>query len=230
MEQFGISERYEKISTLEDCVHHPKWGGKDAPDQLVLEITNENHLNQWARLGTYHPSLVRRLHTMRAVCGTGKQEFGAKNVILYAFLSVKAIFEHIPKIDIYITHHGRIVTKCGLLSSIVTKVRQNSDMATEITNPMQAPPPSAPAGSQRVRSRDSGGSPAPMGSNYTDLPVPDRKIITKSSKVELRSGHMNMLPRMVTGSAWQQHRQLQMLKAMYKTTLRNHEFRGLRKG
>ena len=70
---------------------------------------------------------------MRAVCGTGKQEFGAKNVILYAFLSVKALFEHIPKIDIYITDYGRIVTKCGLPASLVTKVRQNDDMATEIT-------------------------------------------------------------------------------------------------
>ena len=168
---------------------------------------------------------------MRAVCGTGKQEFGAKNVILYAFLSVKAIFEHIPKIDIYITDYGRIVTKCCLPASLVTKVMQNDDMATEIINPMQAPPPSAPAGSKRVRSRDSkGGSPAPMGSNYTELPVPDRKIITKSSKIELKSGHMNMLSRMAKGIPWQQHRQLQMVRGVFKTTLCKHEFRGCEKG
>ena len=61
-----------------------------------------------------------------------------------------------------------------------------------------------------------------MGSNYTELPVPDRKIITKNN-VELKSGHMNMLPRMTTGNAWQQHRQLQMLKGMYKTTMCMHE-------
>ena len=160
---------------------------------------------------------------MRAVCGTLKQEFGAQRVILYAFLSVEALFERIPKIDIYITDYGRIVTKCGLPTSIVSKVRLNDAMATEIINPMQVPPPSAPAGSQRIRSRDAkGGSPAPMGSNYTELPVPDRNIITKNN-VELKSGHMNMLPRMTTGNAWRQHRQLQMLKGMYKTTMCMHE-------
>ena len=155
----------------------------------------------------------------------------AKNVILHAFFCVKALFEHIPKIDIYITDYGRIVTKCGLPASLVTKVRTNNDMATEITKPMQVPPPSAPAGSQRVRPRDSkGGSPAPMGSNYTELPVPDRKIIIKNSKIELKSGHMNMLSRMTKGTPWQQHRQLQMLKGVYKTTLCKHEFRGCEKG
>ena len=96
---------------------------------------------------------------------------------------------------------------------------------------MQAPPPSAPAGSQRVRSRDSkGGSPVPAGSNYTDLPVPGRKIVTKHSNVELRSRHHNMLPRMTTGTAWDQHRQPQMLKGVYKTTQCGYEFRGCQKG
>ena len=168
---------------------------------------------------------------MRAVCGTGKQEFGAKNIVFYAFLSVQALFEHSPKIDMYIAHHGRIVTKCGLPSSTVTKVRKNDDMGTKITNPMQAPPPSAPAGSHRVRSRDSmGGSPVPAGSNYTDLPVPDRRIVTKHSNVKLRIGHHSMLPRMTTGTAWQQHRQLQMFKGVYKTTQCDYEFRGCQKG
>ena len=198
LEQFDISELYEKISTLEDYVRHQKWTGRiNAPDQLVLEMTNESHPNQWRRLETYLPSQYRRFHTMRAVCGTGSQEFGAKNVVSYAFLSVKSIFDNIPKIDIYIAEHGRIVTKCGLPSSVVTKVRLNDDMATEIINPMQAPPPSAPAGSQRVRSRDSkggskGGSPVPLGPNYTDRPVPDRTVVTKNSKLELRSGHHNI--------------------------------------
>ena len=77
-----------------------------------------------------------------------------------------SFFEHGPKFDMYITHHGRIVTKCGIPWSTITKVRKNDDMGTEVNmNPQQAPPPSAPVGSQRVRSRDSkGGSPAPRGS------------------------------------------------------------------
>ena len=61
-----------------------------------------------------------------------------------------------------------------------------------------------------------------MGSNYTELPVPDRKIITKNN-LELKSGHMNMLPRMTKGDPWQQHRQLQMLRGMYKTAMCKHE-------
>ena len=102
---------------------------------------------------------------MRAVGGTVKQEIGAKNIIVYAYLSVGALFEHSPKIDMYITRLGRIVTKCGIPWSTITKVRENDDMGTEINmNPWQAPPPSAPAGGQSVRSRDSkGGSPCPRG-------------------------------------------------------------------
>ena len=41
---------------------------------------------------------------------------------------------------------------------------------------------------------------------------------------------MNMLSRMTTGNAWQQHRQLQILKGVYKTTLCKHELRGCEKG
>ena len=216
LEQFNISELYDEINILEDYINHPKWARRGVPDHLVLEISNENHFVQWKRLGTFLPSQRSKFHTMREVCGIVKQEFGAKNVIFYAFLSVEALFEHVPKIDIYITDYGRIVT--------------NNVMAAEILNPMQVPPPSALAGSQRVRSRDAmGGSPAPMGSNYTELPVPDRKIITKNT-LELKSGHMNMLSRMAKGTPWQQHRQLQMLKGMYKTTMCKHESRGCAKG
>ena len=131
-----------------------------------------------------------RIHsTMKAVCGTGRQEFGSKNVILYAFINVEALFKIIPSIDIYITGYGRIVTKCSIPASLVTKVRKNDDEGTEIVNPMQAPNPPAPAGPPRVRSRDSkGGSPAPRGSNYTDFSLPDRKIIIKANE-ELKSGH-----------------------------------------
>ena len=223
LEQFNISELYIKISTHEDFVNHPEWVGRGVPDNLVLEISNENHLDQWRRIGTFPPRLRYRFHTMRAVCGTGEQEFGAKHIVFYASISVEALFEHIAKIDIYVTDYGRIVTKCSIPASLVTKVRRNGDMATEIIDPMQAPPPSAPAGSQRVRSRDSkGGSPAPQGSNYTDLPMPDRKVTTKNM-LELKSGHMNMPSRMTKGNPWQQHRQLQMLKGVLKTTMCNHE-------
>ena len=87
--------------------------------------------------------------------GTVKQKFGAKNIILYAYLSVQALFEHSPKIDMYITRLGRIVTKCGIPWSTITQVRKNDDVGTEINmKPQQAPPSSAPAGSERVRSRD----------------------------------------------------------------------------
>ena len=169
------------------------------------------------------PPLPEIYHTMGAVCGTGRQEIGAKNVILYAFINVETLFEIIPRIDIYITDYGRIVTKCSIPASLATKVRRNDDMATEIINPMQAPSPPAPAGPPRVRSRDSkGGSPAPRGSNFTDSPMPDRKIVGQDHK-ELRSGHMNMLPRMTDGNPWQ-HRQSQMLKGVFKKSPCNHEF------
>ena len=43
---------------------------------------------------------------------------------------------------------------------------------------------------------------------------------------------MNMLPRMSKGDPWQQHRQLQMLKGMYKTTMckHGHSRQGCEKG
>ena len=44
LDRFDIAELCEKINTLEGYVHHPKWGDRDAPDQLVPELTNENHL------------------------------------------------------------------------------------------------------------------------------------------------------------------------------------------
>ena len=223
LDYFNISELYAKIHTHEDFMNHPKWVGREVPDHLVREVSNENHLDQWRRLGTFPPCQRYKFHTMKAVRGTGRQEFGAKGVILYAFINVEALFNIIPTIGVYITDYGRIVTKCSIPASLVTKVRRNDEEATEIINPMQAPPPSAPAGPPRIRSRDSkGGSPAPKGSNYTDLPVPDRKMITKSN-LELKSGHMNMPPRMVEGNPWQQHRQLQMLKGVFKKSQCNHE-------
>ena len=81
LERFHIDELYEKINSLEEYVHHSRWEGGDVPDQLVLELAYENHLDQWRRVGTFVPSIVRRFHTRRAVRGTVKQEFGAKNIV-----------------------------------------------------------------------------------------------------------------------------------------------------
>ena len=121
------------------------------------------------------------------------------------------------------TGGGRIVTHRNIPSSLVVKVRGNDDVGTEVRDAMQEPPP-APAGAPRVRSRDSKVcSPAPIGSSYTDLPLPDRTTVIKAGK-KLRSGHMNMLPRMVEGTPWEQHRQLQMLKGVYRRVQCNREF------
>ena len=57
LEQFNISELYNKINTHEDFINHPKWVGRGIPDHLVLEISNENHSDQWRRIGTFPPSL-----------------------------------------------------------------------------------------------------------------------------------------------------------------------------
>ena len=65
----------------------------------MFELSNENHLNQWRRAETFVPSITKRFHTMKAVCGTVKQEFGAKNIGLRVYLSVSALFEFSPKID-----------------------------------------------------------------------------------------------------------------------------------
>ena len=73
LEWFDIDVLYEKINTLEEYVHHSLREGEDPPDQLVFELTNENHLDQWRRAGTFVPSIVKRFHTMRAVGGTVKQ-------------------------------------------------------------------------------------------------------------------------------------------------------------
>ena len=169
---------------------------------------------------------------MKAVCGTGKQEFGSLNFMFYAFINVEALFEIIPSIDVYITGNGRIVTKCSIRASLVTKARGNDIVGTEMRDAMQAPNPPAPAGPPGIRSRDSkGGSPAPRGSYYTDLPLADRTIVTRANK-ELKSGHMNMLPRMSEGTPWEQHRQLQMLRGVFKKTQCNREFsnKGCEKG
>ena len=131
-----------------------------------------------------------------------------------------------PKIEMYITQGGRIVTRCGLPWSAITMIRRNNDEGTVINKDQDRfPPPQAPAGGKRVRSRDSKGS-SSYPTNNTELPLPDGKIRTKHGDKELRTGFYNMLARRCTGDPWEQHRQLQMLKGVYKAERCRFEIRG----
>ena len=132
---------------------------------------------------------------MKAVGGIVQQDFCAKNVVLCVYISVRALYEFKPKNDMCITNGGRIVTKCGLPWSAITMVRRNNDEGTEVSlGPSRFPPPQAPAGSKRTRSRDSKGG-SPYAVNNTDLPLRDGTIRTKHGDKELRTGHFNMLAR-----------------------------------
>ena len=159
---------------------------------------------------------------MKAVCGTGRQDYGAKTVILYALISVELLFKHIPRIEIYMTGNGRVVTNRNIPASLVVTLGRNDAVSTEIKDAMQVPDPPAPAGAPRVRPRDSQGSPqAPMGSNYHDLPLPDGKAVTKAGQ-GLRTGHMHMLSHLVQGFPWNQHRELQMARGVFKSMQCRH--------
>ena len=202
------------------------WGG-NPPDTLVVEIGNENYLDNWKGMNTFTPSINKRVRTMRAARGTAPQDFGTSNVILYVFVSMKALFEFSPKIDMYITPNGRIVTQSGLPWSAVVMIRRNNDENGIIDKNKVGlrPPPAAPGGPKRVKPRDSRGEPYPL--NIARTPMPDGKIRTKSGK-EYRTGFHNMLERMCDGPPWQQHMQLQMLKGVYKTEMCNYDARGKR--
>ena len=132
-----------------------------------------------------------------------------------------------PKIDMYITPNGRIVTPHGLPWSAVVMVRRcnNEDSVINKDTVGLRPPPAAPGGPKRVRSRDSRGEQYPL--NTAQTPMPDGKIRTKSGK-EYNTGFFNMLERMCYGPAWQQHMQLQMLKGVYKTEMCSYDARGKR--
>ena len=225
LDRYKIEELYTEIKTLEKFNNDPTWAdfhGR-APDHLVVDISREVTLTQLARLRTCSPSKNNRWNTMKAVCGTDRQEYGAKNVILYASISVAWLFEHIPKIEIYKTGNGRIVTKCNLPASLVVMVRRNDTEGTVINEALQVPEAPAPAGAPRVRSRDSnGGTPPPRGSNIHDLPLPDGRTVTRIG-LELKSGHQNMLSRLVQGSAANQDRELQMARGVFKSSLCRHE-------
>ena len=88
-----------------------------APELLNVEL-----LNQETGRRTYAPSMNNEWHTMPGGVwhcrGTGRQEHGAKNVILHALISAGMLFEHIPKVEIYMTGNGRIVTSRNLPASL----------------------------------------------------------------------------------------------------------------
>ena len=221
MARYNIAELYTEITSPEWFRSDPIWAGR-VPDHLVIEISKEVHLTQWARIRTYAPSMNNKYHTMKAVCGTGRQEHGAKNVTLYAFISIELLFKHIPKIEIYMTGNGRIVTNRNIPAPLVVMVRRNDAGAIVINDAMWVPDPPAPAGPPRVRSRDSqGSSPAPRASNYHDLPLPDGKTVTKAG-LELKTGHMNMPCHLVQGTARNQNRELQMARGVFKSSLCRH--------
>ena len=108
--RYNIDELYTEIKTLADFRADPVWAGREPPDHLVVEISKELTLTQWARAKILPPTTAIRWHTMEAVSGTGRQDYGSKNVILYVFLNVEKVYAHMPKIDLYKTGSGRIVT------------------------------------------------------------------------------------------------------------------------
>ena len=127
LDTLDINQLYEKIISIAHYANHPLWQGGVAPDTLVVEISHENYLDNWKRMGTVTPSISKKFHTMKAVRGTAPQDFGTSNVIICVFVSMKALFEFSLKIDMYIAPNGRIVTKSGLPWTAVTMVRRNND-------------------------------------------------------------------------------------------------------
>lgn len=78
----NIYELYKEIPTLAAFRADPVWKG-NTPDHLVLEISKEPTFTQWARAKSLPPTALLRWHAMKACSGTGLQNFGGKNVVLY---------------------------------------------------------------------------------------------------------------------------------------------------
>ena len=177
-------------------------------------------------MGTLAPSISQKFHIMKVVHGTAKHNFGAANLTICLLISMNTLLDLIPNIEMYITQGGRIVTKCGLPWTAVTMIRRSNGDGTIIDKDRVGlqPPPAAPGGPTRVRSRDSRGEAYPL--NNAQLPFPDGKVRTKRGGKELNTGFYNMLERKCSGSAWEQHRQLQMLKGVYKSVRCEYDTRG----
>ena len=226
LDRFDVNQLYEKITDKGYYVHHPMWGGADPPNQLVYELNHENYMDNWKTMGTFAPSVSQKFHIMKVVHGTAQQNFGAANVTICLFISMNALLDLMPNIEMYITQGGRIVTKCGLPWTAVTMIRRNNEDGTIIDKDRVGlqPPPAAPRGPLRASSRDSRGEAYPLIN--AQLPLPDGKVRTKRGGKELNTGFYNMLERKCSGSPWRQHQQLQMLKGVYKTVRCEYDFKG----
>ena len=106
--RYHIDELYKEIKTLAAFRADPVWTG-DTSDHLVIEISKELTLIQWARAKILPPTTALRWHTMKAVSGTGRQNYGSKSIILYVFLNVEEVYADRPKIALCKTDCGRIV-------------------------------------------------------------------------------------------------------------------------
>ena len=99
---------------------------------------------------------------MKAIVGTARQDFGSANITMYAYVRMEDLFDFTPKIDMYITSNGRIVTQQALPWPAVEMIRGNSDGFTIDKDTISCePPPPAPATNKRVQSRDSMGDRLP---------------------------------------------------------------------
>ena len=107
------------------------------------------------------------------------------------FLNIEEVYDHRPKIELYMADYGRIVTKCPIPASLAKLARKHDPQGSIFSNPMVVPDiPTPPHGPPRVRSR--GGTPPPRGVGYADLPEPTNVITTMTGK-ELRTGYIKML-------------------------------------
>ena len=103
LDTLDINQLYEKIVSIAHYYNHPLWQGGVAPDTLLVEISHENNLDNSKRMGTFTPSISKISHTMKAVRGTAQQDFGTSNVTICVLVSMKALFEFSPKVDMYLS-------------------------------------------------------------------------------------------------------------------------------
>ena len=209
---------YERIISIPFFQNWRGWGG-NTPNMVIVELKNEPTLMNWRRLGLLKPSVNARIHTMKAIVGTDELNHVATDVTMYAYVRIRDLFEYHPRIDMYITPNGRIVTPHGIPWSAVEIIRRNQDGNIIDKNTITAEPtPRAPA-AKRVQSRDSMGRrfERPTSDLIPQTESPDRQIITKDGQL-LWSGFHNMLERRVYArDGREQFRQLQILKGVFKT-------------
>ena len=104
---------------------------------------------------------------------------------MYAYVRIRDSFEHSPKIDLYITPNGRLVTPRALPWSAVEMIRRSHDGNIIDKDAITVESTTRTPAAKRVQSRDSRGQKYPL--NYTSdliprMASPDRTIITKDGK------------------------------------------------